>query len=191
MGLPTERPDGLRLSSLPGSWWRIDNESPDHWSWEPFPKPRYRFDALSGQVRVRYAARAAVAAARERYRDTGSYIPSDHADHVVAELGDRVRVLDVRNERTLDLLGLDDRISTGREPEIQKTAWELTDRACDWWGERIQGIVYRLRTTPSSLGLAFFEWTPLESARPVPLRAAADLLDELIIAHAFTIGFDR
>ena len=59
------------------------------------------------------------------------------------------RVLDLRNEQKLDLLDLDDRISTSHEPKVWEAAHLLAQRAHGWW-DRIDGIVYRARTTPSS-----------------------------------------
>lgn len=191
MRLPEDRPTGLRLVSLAGPWWRIDHARPREWDWTPFPTPLHRFDSAGGTVRVRYAASSAAGAARERYRDTGSYVPADHAGHWLVALAGRVRVVDLRSARTLDALGLDDRISTSHERRAVRAAQQLADRAVSWWGEHVHGIAYRSRTTPaSSLNLAFFEWAPLQpEARR--LEDAGGLLDELIVAHGFTVGFGR
>lgn len=66
--------------SIPGPFCRVDSQPIATWNWEPSPKPRYRFDSAGGLWRVRYAARSEEGAARERYRDTGSMIPADHAN---------------------------------------------------------------------------------------------------------------
>ncbi len=177
------------MRSVAGPWWRLDGEPPDQWSWRPFDSPRFRFDSAEGVVRVRYASSSAVGAARERYRDTGSYVPADHAGHLVVRCDGRVRVLDLRSERVLDLLGLDDRISTGREPAVWAAAQALTDRVVAWWGERCHGVAYRSRTTPeSAANLAFFEWAPFEYSA-VELADARELRDELVVAYGFTVGF--
>lgn len=181
----------MRLATLVGPWWRIDHAPPSEWDWTPFATPLHRFDSANGSRRVRYAASSAAGAARERHRDTGSYVPADHAGHWLVTLTGGVRAVDLRSERTLDALGLDDRVSTSYERGVVANAQRLTDAAVSWWGERVQGIAYRSHTTPeSSLNLAFFEWTPLE-AEARRFADAGDLLDELIVAHGFTVGVDR
>lgn len=138
---------------------------------------------------MRYAARSDEGAARERYRDSGSLIPADHATHSLVTLTGRVRVLDLRQERVLDELLLDDQISTSRSDPWWDAAHRLTDAALRWWGDRVQGIVYRSRTTPeTSTNLAFFAHAPLTGAS-VLLQTRADLLDRLILTRGFTVDF--
>ena len=138
---------------------------------------------------MRYAARSDEGAARERYRDSGSFIPADHASHHLVTLSGRVRVLDLRNERVLDALGLDDQISTSRADPWFNAAHHLTDAVRGWWGDHIEGIAYRFRTTPeTSTNLAFFEHAPLE-ATSVPLAQCTELLDRLVVARAFTVDW--
>jgi hypothetical protein len=128
-------------------------------------------------------------AAREPYRDTGSFIPADHAGHYVVTLTGRIWFLDLRRDGSLDALGLDDRISTGHEPEVWAAAQRLTDLALDWWGEHLHGLVYRSRTTPqTSANLAFFAHAPLHG-RSRKLGTASGLLAELIALHGFTVDF--
>jgi hypothetical protein len=64
-----------------------------------------------------------VGAFRERYRATGLVIPADHAAHHLVRLVARrhLRVLDLRTERNLDVLRVDDQISTGQHPDV----WEF------------------------------------------------------------------
>ncbi|MGH9004845.1 MAG: RES domain-containing protein, partial [Acidimicrobiia bacterium] len=127
--------------------------------------------------------------ARERYRDTGSYIPPDHAGHYLVTLTGDLRVLDLRRETTLDALRLDDRISTGHEPEIREAAQQLSDLVRRWWGESVHGIAYRPRTTPeTSVNVAFFEHAPLRG-RSVRLDRARRLGDQLVVRYGFTIDF--
>lgn len=155
----------------------------------PFAEPRYRYDSAAGSWRVRYAARSEEGAARERYRDSGSLIPVDHADHQLVALTGRVRVLDLRNEDILDALGLDDQISTSRADPCFNAAHRLTDAARAWWGDRIEGIAYRSRTTPeTSTNLAFFEHAPL-TGKSTPLAQCTGLLDRLVLARGFTVEF--
>jgi RES domain len=184
-GRVLKRPPGLRLVRLEGPFYRFDRTPSSAWDWTPHPTPRYRFD--SSLVRVRYAATTAHGAARERYRDTGSYIPPDHAGHYLVTLTGALSVLDLRKDAILDALGLDDRISTGHETDIWHRAQHLTELALGWFGERLEGIVYRSRTTPeTSANLAFFSHSPLR-ARSIRLDRARRLLDELIIRHGFTV----
>lgn len=148
-------------------------------------------DSASGTLRVRYAATSAHGAARERYRDTGSYIPPDHSTHYLVTLTPTapLRVLDLRREAALDTLGLDDRISTGHEADVSAAAHLLTDRVVTWWGEAVHGIAYRSRTTPqSSVNVAFFHHAPL-AGRSQRLDRARRLLDSLVVRHGFTIDW--
>ncbi len=112
---PHQRPAGLRRRRIVAGTelWRIDARAPDDWQWDGFPQPRHRFDPASGAFRVRYAGRSVAGAARERYLLTGRYVPGDHAQHHLVRLvPDRdLRVLDLRSERNLDALGVDDQIS--------------------------------------------------------------------------------
>jgi hypothetical protein len=130
-------------------------------------------------------------AARERYLATGRYIPADHADHhlVRLELARPARVLDLRTEANLDALGVDDRISTGREAEVQGACHRLSVAARTWWPD-LDGLLYRSRTTPeTSTNLAFFSLDGM-IATARPLRTCVAELDDLVLLHEFTIGFD-
>jgi hypothetical protein len=101
----------------------------------------------------------------------------------------RVRALDLRQERVLDELQLDDQISTSRADPWWDAAHRLTDAARQWWGDHVEGIVYRSRTTPeTSTNLAFFAHAPLAGVS-VPLDASVGLLDRLVLARAFTVDF--
>ena len=191
--LPVDRPEGLHLLGLPtgSTFWRIDADPPERWTWDGFPSPRHRFDPADGSFRTRYASTRFYGAARERYLDSGRYIPAAHADHHVVELVAHrsFRVLDLRNEEKLDLLDLDDRISTSHEPRAWHTAQLLSERAHGWW-DRIDGIVYRARTTPSSTSnLAIWSIDGCD-ARSRPLRACTDQLDDLVLRRDFTIDFE-
>ena len=176
--------------SIPGPFFRVDAQPFARWNWAPFPVPRHRFDSATGLWRVRYAARSDEGAARERYRDSGSLIPADHATHSLVTLTGRVRVLDLRQESVLDELLLDDQISTARSDPWWEATHRLTDSARRWWGDHVQGIAYRSRTTPeTSVNLAFFAHAPLAGVS-VPLRTRSDLLDRLILTRGFTVDFD-
>lgn len=175
--------------SIPGPFFRIEAIPHAEWNWTPFPNPHNRFDSAAGRWRVRYVARGDEGAARERYRDSGSLIPADHAAHSLVTLTGRVRVLDLRRERVLDELQLDDQISTRRTDPWWAAAHRLTDSIGEWWGEHVHGIVYRARTTPeTSTNLAFFAHAALVGAS-VQLDTCSDLLDRLVLTRGFIVDF--
>src|SRR3954466_9416747 len=93
--------------------WRVDATPPAHWDWTGFPEPRYRFDSASGAFRTRYAGATLFGAFRERYRSTGLVIPADHRTHHLVHLVStrKLPVLDLRTEKNLDVLQVDDQIS--------------------------------------------------------------------------------
>lgn len=190
---PTDRPPGLRRRSIPAGtqFWRVEAAAFPDWTWVGFATPRYRFDPASGAFRTRYAGRLLTGAFRERYRGTGLVIPADHgADHLVRLTTTRpLRVLDLRTERNLDALEVDDQISTGQHPDVWHTCHLLADAVRRWWAD-LDAIVYRSRTTPeSSLNLAVFGSEAFEAAS-WPLADRPDVLARLVLRHGFTIGWE-
>ncbi|HVQ98150.1 MAG TPA: RES domain-containing protein, partial [Mycobacterium sp.] len=129
--LPDARPVGLRRRRVAArtELWRIEAAAPETWTWTGFPTPRFRFDSASGAFRTRYAASTLVGAFRERYRSTGLMIPADHAEHQLIRLvvARHLRVLDLRTEANLDVLGVDDQINTGQHPDVWDTCHRLAD----------------------------------------------------------------
>ena len=100
-----------------------------------------------------------------------------------------LRILDLRTELNLDALGVDDRISTAKEESVLDSCHRLADCCPKWWPD-LDGLVYRSRTTPeSSANLAFFQSAPFRivSRR---LDSCSDELDQLVLYHGFTVGFD-
>ncbi len=191
--LPDERPAGLRRRSIPSGveLWRVDATPPADWDWAGFPEPRYRFDPESGAFRTRYAGRTLVGAFRERYRPTGLVVPEDHrAHHLVRLVSKRnVRVLDLRTERNLDILRVDDQISTGQHADVWTTCHRLADAVRRWWSD-IDAIVYRSRTTPeSSENYAFFGVDGF-TAESWALDERDDVLTDLVLDQGFTIGWE-
>jgi hypothetical protein len=185
--LPSARPVGLRLTTLRRSWYRLDAEPPSSWSWTPFPSPRYRFDSASGASRVRYAGDGQRVAMRERFDESGRIVSKPELDLHLVELSGAVRVLDLRHDRTLDALALDDQISTSRAPGVWRACQLLSDRVHGWFGERCQGIVYRSRTTPQrSANLAFFAHAPLEARDLGRLGERDGLLAACVLSDGFT-----
>jgi hypothetical protein len=186
--LPQRLPAGLRLSSIDVVWWRLDTDPPEAWSWQPYPTLRGRFDPDPGVARVRYAARTLRGAFRERYADTRRVIYAHEAGTHVVRLTGRVRVLDLRNESVLDVLGVDDEISTGRDPRVLQATRVLCARLVSWYGPRLHGIVYRSRTTPaSSVNLAFFAAAPVQVERAGAVADYKAMLVALIADDAFRV----
>jgi hypothetical protein len=191
--LPDARPVGLRRRRVDVGTeiWRVDATEPAAWTWEGFPDPRYRFDPASGAFRTRYAGRRLLGAFRERYRATGLLIPTDHATHYLVRLvaARHLRVLDLRTEYNLDVLRIDDQISTGQHAEVWNTCHRLADATRRWWTE-LDAIVYRSRTTPTtSANFAFFT-SDAFAVESWVLEDRADILTDLVLRHRFTVGWD-
>lgn len=194
--LPEARPAGLRRRRITAGTqlWRLDAQQPAAWTWDGFAEPRYRFDPQSGAFRTRYGATELLGAFRERYRLTGLMIPADHAGHHLVRLSAarHLRVLDLRTERNLDALGVDDQISTGQHDAVWATCQRLADAVRRWWPEPQEcpdAIVYRSRTTPeTSVNYAFFavEAFAVESW---PLVQRPDVTADLVLRHGFTVAY--
>ena len=181
-------PRGLRLSTVEGAWWRVDAADPAEWSWAPFPEPRQRFDSRGGRFRTRYAARTARGALREAFDSRGRVLVPADLRRTLVTLEGTARVLDLRREQVLDALGLDDRVSTARDPATWDRCHELADLVRGHYGARCDGILYRSRTTPeSSANLAFFADHPLTVRTLGPLADLHALLAALVVADRFAI----
>ncbi|HEX3947347.1 MAG TPA: hypothetical protein VHW47_06555 [Acidimicrobiales bacterium] len=153
-----------------------------------------RFDPLSGGFRVRYAANRPAAAARERFGER-AIGEADGGLWLVA-LDGLPPALHLTRQATLDALGLDDRISTGRLDIIGRpdgdplldTCGRLTDRVHDWWDGRPPPLVYRTRTMPAegrSIAFGPSARFTVRSARP--LREATALHASLVLHAGFTV----
>lgn len=106
----------------------------------------------------------------------------------LVELTGRLQVLDLRRDRILDALGLDDQVNTARSPGVWTVCQALSDLVVDWFGERCHGIVYRSRTTPQrSANLAFFEHAPLVGRDLGPLRSREALLASCVLSDGFAV----
>jgi hypothetical protein len=159
--------------------------------WASFSEPRHRFDPKSGRFRVRYAGDSQRSAMRERFDGEDRVVSAGQLGLHLAELSGAIRVLDLRLERNLDALGLDDQISTSRSPQVWATSHWLADRIYDWYGEACAGIVYRSRTTPQrSANLAFFGHAPLRAISLGRLRTRTELLTACVLSDGFVIDGD-
>ncbi len=186
--MPATRPVGLRLTAVTHRWYRIDAEPPAAWQWKPFPAPRYRFDSAAGAFRTRYAADTPRVAMRERFDEFDRLVGRADLDTLLVELTGRVQVLDLRLDRTLDALRLDDQINTGRARGVWAACHTLADLVHDWFGPRCDGIAYRSRTTPQhAANLAFFEHARLAARSIGPLRDQTGLLASCLLDDGFAI----
>jgi hypothetical protein len=125
---------------------------------------------------------------RERFDHAGRLVTDQDLDAHLVELTGQVRVLDLRKEATLDALGLDDQLSTSRAPDIWAASQRLSDLTECWFGEQMDGIVYRSGTAPEhSANLAYFAHTPLRARDLGRLRDQEELLLTCVDADQFTI----
>lgn len=191
--LPAQRPAGLRRPrAAEVTLTRVDTTDPATWSWEGFAQPYHRFDPLSGGFRVRYAGWTPRTALRERFPERR--IPEGDADLRLVTLRGRVRMLDLTSEKVLDALDIDDRISTGRLPQVRTAerpdpfldaCGRLTDLVAGWW-DGVHAIRYRSRTTPSQTNVAFCQHADLDPDA-VPLAAATDVLVRAVVGDGFSV----
>jgi hypothetical protein len=154
----------------------------------PYPTPRHRFDSSSRTFTIRYAGDAHRVAMRERFDASGRIVSRAELGLYLIELVGTIRVLDLRHDKNLDALKLDDQISTSRAPDVWSAGQTLADRVAEWYGERCHGIVYRSRTIPQrSANLAFFRHAPLAARNLGRLRGQHGLLAACVHSDGFTI----
>jgi hypothetical protein len=152
------------------------------------PVPRYRFDSASGARRVRYAGEGQRVAMRERFDASARVVSAAELGVHLVRLSGQIRVLDLRLDRNLDALGLDDQISTSRSAQVWSACQLLSDLVTDWYGDRLHGIVYRSRTTPQrSANLALFAGAPLRLEDLGPLSAQTGLLASCVLSDGFAV----
>ena len=191
--LPGKRPVGLasRTVSAGTEMWRVEAAEPADWTWVGFPQPRFRFDPASGGFRTRYAATAYEGAFRERYRDTGRSIPADHAtQYLIRLVATRpLRIFDLRTQRNLDILDVDDQISTGQKTSVWQTCHQLADAARRWWPD-LDAIVYRSRTTPETSTIYAIFAHDAFTTESWLLADRTDILIDLVLRHDFTVNWE-
>ena len=97
------------------------------------------------------------------------------------------------------MLGLDDRINTGRldrplptigDPlgdPLLEVSQQLADSVYDWWRGAPPPIVYRTRTVPAARSLAFTRSTTWTQVNGRTLRDARALLVALVTHHGFDV----
>jgi hypothetical protein len=125
---------------------------------------------------------------RERFDAEGRIVSPQHLSHRLVEVTGTLRVLDLRNDHVLDVLGVDDQISTSRAPGVWSACQRLTDLVQGWYGDRLHGIVYRSRTTPQrSVNLALLAPTHVSVRDLGPLRRQEALLTALVASDGFAV----
>jgi hypothetical protein len=153
-----------------------------------------RFDPLSGRFRLRYAANLAAVAARERF--AARTITEADGDLFLVRLTSSGSVVSLTRQSNLDVLGLDDRINTGRldpagrdDPDpLLETCGALSDAVFDWWDGEPPPIEYRSRTMGSvGRNIAFGQWSDLPAQAVGRLRDATALLVHLVLHAGFTV----
>ena len=123
--------------------------------------------------------------------DPDRHISAGQLDHWVVELTVGGSVLDLRTDDTLDVLGLDDQISTSREPRVWATAQSLGDLVWGAYTARqrpVPAMVYRSRTTPQhNSNLALLGDSVASAVSTARLRDLPGLLEAAITADGFSV----
>lgn len=125
---------------------------------------------------------------RERFDEAARVVR--HSDRMLrlVELTGSARVLDLRRDRVLDALGLDDQINTARAEDVWLACQRLTDLVRGWFGDRCDGIAYRSRTSPErGSNLVFFEHAPLRANDLGPLIEQAELVMSCVLTDGFVV----
>jgi hypothetical protein len=104
--------------------------------------------------------------------------------------------LHLTRQSTLDALGLDDRVNTGRidpagraDPDpLLLVCGALSDAVFDWWKGRPPPLVYRTRTMPTlGRSVAFGQWASPAVAARGRLRQATALHASLVLRAGFVV----
>ena len=112
----------------------------------------------------------------------------------LVEFGVETGALHLTRQETLDALGLDDRINTGRldrpgpggDPLLE-VCHELADAVFDWWKAVPPPLVHRTRTTPNARSVAFTAPASVHVVAARPLREAGRLHAQLVGRHGFRV----
>ncbi len=122
--------------------------------------------------------------------DPDRHIGSSSLQRWVVQLTVSGSVLDLRTDDTLDAFGLDDQISTSRDPLVWASAQQLGDLLWQRHAhrERKPSITYRSRTTPQhNANLALFAGTARSVVSVTRLGDCLPLLEAAILADGFTV----
>jgi hypothetical protein len=136
-------------------------------------------------------------AARERF--PSRTITEADGDHWLMALGPFSPVLHLTHRSNLDVLGLDDRVSTGRivtsgrvDPDpLLETCGLLADAIYDWWRGQPPPLLYRSRTMPAvGRSIAFTGSSAVPTVSIGRLRDARALHANLVLRASFTVPPD-
>ena len=136
-------------------------------------------------------------AARERY--PARIITEADGDDFVVALQPMPPALRLTRQANLDVLGLDDRVSTGRiaitersDPDpLLETCGRLADAMYDWWAGSPPPLLYRSRTMPATgRCIAFTESVFVPAVALGRLRDARSLHAHLVLRARFTVPPD-
>jgi hypothetical protein len=136
-------------------------------------------------------------AARERF--PSRTITEADGDHWLMALGPIPPALHLTHQRNLDVLGLDDRVSTGRivtsgrvDPDLLlETCGFLADAIYDWWHGQPPPLLYRSRTMPAvGRSVAFTGSSSVPTDSIGRLRDARALHAHLVLRARFTVPPD-
>ncbi len=95
---------------------------------------------------------------------------------------------DLRAQQNLDVLDLDDQISTGQHPAVWDTCHRLVDAAGASWDD-LDAIIYRSPPTPTrSVNIAFFS-TDAFRAQSWVFVEREDIVVDLVLRHGFTVDW--
>jgi hypothetical protein len=120
-------------------------------------------------------------------------------DHWLMALGPIPPALHLTHQGNLDVLGLDDRVSTGRiatsgrvDPDpLLETCGSLADAIYDWWHGQPPPLLYRSRTMPAAgRSVAFTGSTSVPTVSTGRLRDARALHAHLVLRARFTVPSD-
>ena len=128
-----------------GSYFRIQ-DSPGA-TFRSYPRPKYRFDAPSGEYATIYANSSDIGTFAEVYRiERAGRLGPAEGERYLVKIAPRepLPLIDLTDESLLSVLGLDDRISTGDHYDICQT-WALA-----FYQDRPD--VYGLRYWPRKAG---------------------------------------
>jgi hypothetical protein len=133
-------------------------------------------------------------AARERF--PARTITEAEGDHWLMALDPMPPALHLTHQGNLDVLGLDDRVSTGRiatssrvDPDpLLETCGRLADAIYDWWRGAPPRLLYRSRTMPAvGRSVAFTRSSSVPTISIGRLRDARALHVHLVLRARFTV----
>jgi hypothetical protein len=114
---------------------------------------------------------------------------------LLIQLAEMPSALHLTHQATLDALGLDDRVNTGRldvdratDPDpLLDISGLLADAVYDWWDGHPPPLVYRSRATPSGRNIAFTQTSAPRVVQARRLSEATALHAHLVLRAGFAL----